>query len=177
MAALAIPVGSEDHIQGDPKAACTLLEYGDYECPHCGKAVPLVRELQAKFGQRLRFVFRNFPLTRIHANAQTAAEVAEFAASKGQFWPMHDLLLDNQTRLGDDLYAELAEELSLDFEALRSALAAEAFSGRVRADFLGGVRSGVNGTPTFYMDGERYDGARDYDSMAAAIEKALTDSL
>ena len=172
MAALKIPVGKQDHIQGNAKAGCTLVEYGDFECPHCRAACDLVEELQQHFGKRLRFVFRNFPLTNIHANAQAAAEVAEYADSQGKFWKMHDLLYENQPRLGDELYGELAAQLKLDADALREALVSKTFADRVRADFLGGVRSGVNGTPTFYINDERYDDSMDFASMVAAIEKA-----
>jgi protein-disulfide isomerase len=94
MSTLKIPIGDQDHIEGNVKAACTLVEYGDYECPHCGAAYPLVKQLEKHFGKRLRFVYRNFPLTQIHANAHAAAEAAEFAGTKGKFWKMHDLLFD-----------------------------------------------------------------------------------
>lgn len=173
MSTLKIPVGSNDHIQGNAKAACTLLEFGDYECPNCGAAYELVKEIQQHFGNRIRFVFRNFPMTRIHANAQAAAEVAEFADSHGQFWKMHDLLFENQTRLGEELFTELATKLSFDSSELHRALANKIFADRVAADFSGGVRSGVNGTPTFYINSLRYDGAMDYETMVRAIEGAL----
>jgi protein-disulfide isomerase len=173
MSTLKIPIGSLDHIQGNAKAACTLVEYGDYECPHCGAAYPLVKQIQKHFGKRLRFVFRNFPLTQMHPSAQAAAEVAEFAESKGRFWEMHDLLFENQDRLGPDLFAELAAKLGLDAGELYRAQAKKTFTDRVRADFNGGVRSGVNGTPTFFINNQRYDGSMDFDSMVQAIDKAL----
>jgi protein-disulfide isomerase len=173
MSTLKIPIGSLDHIQGNAKATCTLLEYGDYECPHCGAAYPLVKQIQKHFGKRLRFVFRNFPLTQMHPNAQAAAEVAEFAESKGRFWEMHDLLFENQDRLGPDLFAELAASLGLDAGEMHRALAKKTFADRVRADFGGGVRSGVNGPPTFFINSQRYDGSMDFDSMVQAIDKAL----
>jgi protein-disulfide isomerase len=173
MTTLKIPITSQDHAQGDKKAACTLVEYGDYQCSNCGDAYPMVKELQAHFGERLRFVFRNFPLTKIHGYAQSAAEVAEFAASKGKFWEMHDLLYENQTALGEDLFAELAAQLGLNAGELKKALADKTFADRVREDFSGGVRSGVNGTPTFFINDQRYDGPMDLDSMVQAIEKAL----
>ena len=173
MSTLKIQVGSEDHVQGNAKAACTLVEYGDYQCSNCGEAHPLVKEIQAHFGKQLRFVFRNFPLTKIHAEAQAAAEVAEFAGSLGKFWEMHNLLLENQKNLGQELYATLAGTLQLSADDLQSALANKTFADRVRADFTGGVRSGVNGTPTFFINGLRYDNPMDYASMVQAIEKAL----
>lgn len=173
MSTLKIQVGSEDHVQGNAKAACTLVEYGDYQCSNCGEAHPLVKEIQAQFGKQLRFVFRNFPLTKIHAEAQAAAEVAEFAGSLGKFWEMHNLLLENQKNLGQELYATLAGTLQLSADDLQSAFANKTFADRVRADFTGGVRSGVNGTPTFFINGLRYDNPMDYASMVQAIEKAL----
>src|ERR1700684_1937788 len=109
MATLKIPVSGQDHIQGTAMAACTLVEYGDYECPNCGAAYPLVKDIQKHFGKRLRFVFRNFPMSRMHPSAQAAAEAAEFAATKGKFWEMHDLLYGNQDRLGVELFTELAK--------------------------------------------------------------------
>jgi len=170
MATLKVPVTPEDHIQGDPNAELTLLEYGDYECPHCGRAHPIVKRVQKHFGRRLRFVFRNFPLTQIHPNAQAAAEAAEFAGANGRFWEMHDLIYENQERLSPPLLLALAEELGLDPPALREALAAGKFEPRVRRDFLSGVRSGVNGTPTFFIGGQRHDGPWEFEDLVAAIE-------
>lgn len=172
MAKLKTPLADQDHVQGNSKATHTLVEYGDYECPHCGAAHPLVKEIQKHFGKQLRFVFRNFPLTNIHPHAHAAAEVAEFAGSKGKFWEMHDLLFENQARLGEELFAQLASALHLDPAELQTALAEKTFAKRVDADFSGGVRSGVNGTPTFYIDGQRHNGPMDLGTMVAAIEAA-----
>jgi protein-disulfide isomerase len=121
MANLKEPVTPADHIQGDPDAELTLLEYGDYECPHCGRAHPIVKRVQKHFGRRLRFVFRHFPLAQIHPHAQTAADTAEFAGANGRFWDMHDLIYENQDRLGLPLLFALTEELGLDPQALRDA--------------------------------------------------------
>jgi len=173
MSTLKISVNSEDHIQGDAHAACTLVEYGDYECPHCGNAYPIVQRVQRHFGERLCFAFRNFPLTQIHPNAQPAAETAEFAASQGKFWEMHDLLFENQGRLGDELFQELASKLHLDVAALQDALLNGACVTRVRTDFTGGVRSGVNGTPTFFINGQRHNGPADFEYLVKAIDAAL----
>src|ERR1039458_9033463 len=104
MSTLKVPVGPSDHIQGDANAECTLMEYGDYQCPHCGRAYPIVKRVQKHFGKRLRFVFRNFPLNEAHPQAEFAAESAEFAGAHGKFWEMHDGLFENQSRLGGDLY-------------------------------------------------------------------------
>jgi protein-disulfide isomerase len=173
MAQLKAPIGDQDHIQGNAKAACTLLEYGDYECPHCGAAYPLVKDLQKHFGKRMRFVYRNFPMTQIHRNAEGAAVVAEFAATKGKFWEMHDLLFENQDRLGEELFAELATQLGLDPNELQEAISKRTLTTHVRADFTSGIRSGVNGTPTFFINDQRYDRPMDYDTMVSAIEEAL----
>ena len=170
MATLKVPVTPEDHIQGDPEAELTLLEYGDYECPHCGRAYGIVKQVQKHFGRRLRFVFRNFPLAQIHPHAQNAAETAEFAGAHGRFWEMHDLIFENQDRLGSPLLFALTEELGLDPQALRDALTAGEFEPRVRRDFLSGVRSGVNGTPTFFVGEHRHDGPWEFESLVAALE-------
>jgi protein-disulfide isomerase len=172
MATLKIAVSPQDHAQGAENAPVTLVEYGDYQCPHCGHAYPIVKRIQKHFGARLRFVFRNFPLGEMHPEAVAAAETAEFAGANGKFWEMHDLLFENQERLGGELYAELAGQLGLSVEALEKALEDGTYEERVRADFQGGVRSGVNGTPTFFINGHRHDAAFEYEDLAAAIDAA-----
>jgi protein-disulfide isomerase len=174
MGTLKVPVGPADHIQGDENAACTLVEYGDYQCPHCGRAYPIVKRVQKHFGERLRFVFRNFPLSQMHPNAESAAEVSEFAAAHGKFWEMHDLLFENQNRLGIELYAELAQQLKLAPADPSAALQKKEYLSKVRSDFSGGVRSGVNGTPTFFINGQRHDAPVEYGDLVAAIEAALS---
>jgi protein-disulfide isomerase len=173
MSKLSVPVSDKDHRQGDPDAPCTLVEYGDYQCPSCGHAYPIVKRVQKHFGKRLLFVFRNFPLSEMHPYAEPAAETAEFAGAHHKFWEMHDLLYENQDRLDDALLFQLAQQLQLDPEKLRQALASKEFEPRVRTDFRGGVRSGVNGTPTFFINGQRHDGAYDYASLVEAIEGVL----
>jgi protein-disulfide isomerase len=173
MSKLSVPVSDKDHRQGDPDAPCTLVEYGDYQCPSCGHAYPIVKRVQKHFGKRLLFVFRNFPLSEMHPYAEPAAETAEFAGAHHKFWEMHDLLYENQDRLDDALLFQLAQQLQLDPEKLRQALASREFEPRVRTDFRGGVRSGVNGTPTFFINGQRHDGAYDYASLVDAIEGVL----
>jgi len=173
MPTLKIPVTPEDHAQGQENAEVTLVEYGDYECPHCGRAYPIVKQVQKHFKKRLRFIFRNFPLSEMHANAEAAAETAEFAGAEGKFWEMHDLLFENQARLGDALFAELSERLKLSSSELDQALEQKTFEARVRADFSGGVRSGVNGTPTFFINGVRHDAPFDYDTLVSAIHEVL----
>jgi protein-disulfide isomerase len=173
MSKLSVPVSDKDHRQGDPDAPCTLVEYGDYQCPSCGHAYPIVKRVQKHFGKRLLFVFRNFPLSEMHPYAEPAAETAEFAGAHHKFWEMHDLLYENQDRLDDALLFQLAQQLQLDPEKLRQALASKEFEPRVRTDFRGGVRSGVNGTPTFFINGQRHDGAYEYASLVEAIEGVL----
>jgi protein-disulfide isomerase len=170
---LKVPITAEDHAQGPESADVTLVEYGDYECPHCGRAYPIVQQVQKQFGKRLRFVFRNFPLREMHPHAEAAAEAAEFAAAQGKFWEMHDRLFENQERLGDPLFLELGEELKLPTTALLRALEQRTFEARVRADFTGGVRSGVNGTPTFFINGHRHDGSFDFETLVSAIQRAM----
>jgi protein-disulfide isomerase len=171
-AALTMPVTAErDHIQGPADAAVTLVEYGDYECPYCGAAHPIIKEVQARMGERLRFVFRNFPITTSHAHAEQAAEAAEAAASQGRFWQMHDLLFENQQRLGEEDLRAYAQTLGLDVGLFDKELAEHAHAARVREDFMSGVRSGVNGTPTFYINGRRHDASYDVDNLLAALER------
>jgi len=169
---LAVPVGEKDHAQGPASAPVTLVEYGDYECPYCGNAYPVVKRLQGEMGPRLRFVFRNFPLNTVHAHAGVAAQAAEAAAAQGKFWEMHDLLYEHQHDLAESDMVRYALKLGLEPYRFESDLSSEVFSKRVSDDFRGGVRSGVNGTPTFFINGVRYNGAYDYDSLKAALENA-----
>jgi protein-disulfide isomerase len=173
MSVLKVPVRPEDHIEGDANAPCTLVEYGDYQCPHCGRAHPIIKRLQKHFGKRLRFVFRNFPLNEIHPQAEAAAETAEFAGTQNKFWEMHDALFENQNRFSPAFFLELAQELGLDSDALQDALAKGEFKARVRSDFMSGARSGVNGTPTFFINGQRLDGPWDYEDLVDAIGGTL----
>jgi protein-disulfide isomerase len=170
---LRVPVTEEDHIQGKDDAKCTLVEYGDYECPHCGHAYPIVKRVQKHFGNKLRFVFRNFPLAEMHPHAESAAETAEFAGAQGKFWEMHDSLFENQEQLGGALYLKLAQKLKLSTAELKTAVEGREYLQRVKDDFTGGVRSGVNGTPTFFINGKRHDASFEYEDLVAAIEAAL----
>jgi len=173
MANLKVPVGPADHIEGDDNAPVTLVEYGDYECPHCGHAHPIVQAVRKHFGKQLRFVFRNFPLTQIHPHAEMAAEAAEFAGGKGKFWEMHDAIFENQTRLGMPLLTQLATKLGLSADELTTSVAKHEYLQRIKDDFMGGVRSGVNGTPTFFLNGERYEESWEFEDLVAAIEEQL----
>lgn len=170
-ARLTRPVGSRDHSEGSAQAGVTLVEYGDYECPYCGAAYPIVKQVQAQLGSRLRFVFRNFPLAESHPHARHAAQAAEAAAMQGKFWEMHDMLYEHQSALDDRHLMEYAARLGLDQTQFRRDLSTRAAT-RVREDFLDGVRSGVNGTPTFFINGIRHDGDFEFETLLAALEAA-----
>jgi protein-disulfide isomerase len=166
---LILPVSERDHIRGPATALVSLVEYGDYECPYCGEAYPMVEELQQVLGDRLQFVFRHFPLTQMHAHAQGAAEAAEAAGAQDMFWEMHAALYTHQHALDGAHLVQYAIALGLDPTLFQHALIGRSYENRVREDFLSGVRSGVNGTPTFFIDGVRYDGSLDFDSLLAVL--------
>lgn len=168
-AKLSVPVTKADHIAGGAAALVTLIEYGDYQCPFCGQAYPIVQAIQRQLGARLRFVFRNFPLTNAHPLAEAAAEGAEAAAMQGKFWEMHDLLYENQANLGPQLLVEAASKLSLDVPLFLGDLKARKYKERVRRDFMGGVRSGVNGTPGFFINDARFEGSWASDELAETL--------
>jgi protein-disulfide isomerase len=175
VAKLTIPVSQQrDHIQGEESAKATLVEYGDYECPYCGQAYPIVKEVQKRLKNKLRFVFRNFPITQIHPHAQHAAEAAEAAAAQNKFWEMHDYLFEHQRAL-DDVHLELyAKSIKIDnISKFKYELEQHVHAARVREDFLSGVRSGVNGTPTFFINGIRYDDSWDAESLEDAIKNTI----
>jgi protein-disulfide isomerase len=171
-ARLALAVGERDHVQGPATAPVTLVEYGDYECPYCQAAVPIVGDLQQVLGDQLRFVFRHFPLTRLHPHAQHAAEAAEAAGAQGRFDEMHLSLFEHQDALEDDHLSAYAADLGLDTARFRRELDAHAHASRVREDIQGGLSSGVTGTPTFYLDSVRYDGLVSVHGLLAAIRQA-----
>jgi protein-disulfide isomerase len=169
---LTVPVSERDHIQGPSDAPVTLVEYGDYECPFCGKAYPIIKGIQKRMGDQLRFVFRNFPISTSHPHAVRAAEAAEAAAAQGKFWEMHDTIYEHQQTLEDDDLRAFAEQLGLDMERFDRDMAARRFADRVRQDFMSGVRSGVNGTPTFFLNDVRYDDRWDQGNLLKAVERA-----
>jgi protein-disulfide isomerase len=165
------PVSKRDHVQGPANAAMTLVEYGDFECPACGAAYRAVKEVQRALKGRMRFVFRNFPLTR-HPHAEQAAEAAEAAGAQGKFWEMHDALYENQDALEDENLVTYAENIGVDGGRLATEIESGTHIGRVREDFEGGIRNGVEGTPTFFINGVRYDGSYDPESLIAALTQA-----
>jgi protein-disulfide isomerase len=158
-AALTPPVGERDHAAGSVDAPVTLVEYGDYECPYCGMAHPIVQKLQSALGKQLRFIFRNFPLNEAHPHARIAAQAAEAAGAQGKFWEMHDMLFEHQDALDRDDIVGYAKSIGVDATRLASELDSAMYEKHVREDFRSGVKSGVNGTPSFFINGERYDGS------------------
>jgi protein-disulfide isomerase len=173
MARLKIPVTPQDHSRGPADAAVTLIEYGDYECPHCGAGDVMVKELQKHFAGKLRSVFRHFPLYEYHPNAEAAAQSAEFAAAHGRFWDMHEALYENQERLGLPLLFELVRDLGLSEAEFQKVLDSGEYVDKIRSDQRGGERSGVNGTPSFFIGDRRFDGPFTFDGFVAAIEARL----
>ena len=170
---LAVPVNAQDHSRGPKDAPITLVEYGDFECPHCGQAHYQLQELEKAIGESMRLVFREFPLTTVHPHAAQAAEAAESAGAQRKFWPMHDILFENQDALAEEDLLQYAAAIDLDVEQFARDLSQERFAPRVREHFMGGVRSGVNGTPTFFINGVRHDGGFDYQSLLEAINEQL----
>ena len=164
-------VSERDHAQGPAEAPMTLVEYVDYQCPYCGEAYPVVKRLQKELGKRLRFVFRNFPLTQAHPYAMVAAEAAEAAALQGKFWEMHDVIYENQADLEPDILPVWAEDVGLDLDKFGGAIKQGIVTKRIKEDRASGIRSGVNGTPSFFIHGARYDGPPDFDSLRVALEQ------
>ena len=169
---LTVDITERDHVRGPITAPLTLLEYGDYECPYCAAAHPAVKQVQSALGDQLAFAYRHFPLSTIHPHAFGAAEAAEAAGAQGRFWEMHDLLFANQDRLAFDDLLVYAQLLDLDLQRFAMDLERHTYSPRVREDFMTGVRSGVNGTPTFFVNGIRHNGGYDADSLLEALAAA-----
>ena len=166
-------VKEDDHTKGALNAPVILVEYGDYECPYTGRAYPIVKEIQKLLGDRLLFVFRNFPLTQIHPHAQHAAEAAEAAAIQGKFWEMHDYLFEHHQALDDDHLARYASKLALDVNRFNQDISKHSYAARIRQDMLSGEQSGVEGTPTFFINGVRYDESWDLKTLLGAIKNAM----
>jgi protein-disulfide isomerase len=170
---LHIAINEKDHKQGNEHATLVLIEYGDYECPHCGAAYPIIKQLQEHFGEKLLFIFRNFPLAEIHPHALAAAYVAEAAALQQKFWPVHDLIFENQQTLSAPHLLTFAETAGADIKKLAHDMNNTLIMEKVENDMEGGARSGVNGTPTFFINGKRHDGYYEYEVLKAAIEELL----
>jgi protein-disulfide isomerase len=169
---LVLPVSERDHSQGPADAPVTLVEYGDFECPYCGRAYPIIKELQRRIGDRMCLVFRNFPITTKHPHAMQAAEAAESAGGQGKFWEMHDTIYENQQNLEYENLITYAEALKLDMDRFKQDLAEHTYLPKIEEDFRSGVRSGVNGTPTFFINSFRYDGEDDIESLQETLLEA-----
>jgi protein-disulfide isomerase len=176
MAELRFPIDEKDHVLGEVTAPVALVEYGDYQCPHCQAAQPHIGLVLREFRTDLRFAYRHFPLTTVHPMAKPAAEAAEFAAAHDRFWQMHAALFANGAQLSGPVVLTLAAQLALDPAELSAALAQGTYAPKVEADFAGGIRSGVNGTPCFFINGRRHDGSWDSRTLSAAIEAARNDA-
>ena len=172
MSKLRIPVTEKDHIRGPMRAPVTLVEYGDFQCPFSGEAFWILREIEDRFDRQLRFVYRHFPLAEIHPYAPLAAEAAEAAGAQDKFWEMHEVLFQNQPNFETEDLLAYATELDLDVESFAEDFVNERYADRIRHDFLGGVRSGVNGTPCLFINDDRYDGRIDEAELADAIDDA-----
>src|SRR5467141_4954917 len=166
---LTLPDAERDHVSGSANGPIKLLEYGDYEFPFCADAHPIVKEIQRRLGDDLLFAFRHFPLINIHPHSEHAAEAVEAAGAQEDFWGMHDLLFENQSALEDQDLVAYAGELSLDETRLIREVTSSVYALRIREDFKSGVRGGVNGTPTFFINGERYDGLLDLKHLLNAL--------
>ncbi len=169
MTPLRIRIGPDDHVLGPPDAPIQMLESGDYECPYCGAAYPEVEEVRRVLGHTLLFAFRHFPLSRVHPHAMLAAEAAEGADAQGRFWEMHGTLFRNQSALEPTDLVEYAGALGLDVDRFAADLDQHRFLEKVRRDFLSGARTGVNGTPTFFINGYRHDGPFEAEALIAAL--------
>lgn len=170
---LTLQVGERDHVLGSSRAPVTLVEYGDFECPYCGAAYPIVKSVARRLGPELRFVFRNFPLRELHPHAELAAEAAEAAGAQGVFWKMHDLMFEHQSDLSGGALVRYAAIAVPDPQRWVVDMHERSFNARVREDLASGARSGVRGTPTFFINGVRHDAAYDEVSLILALEDAL----
>ena len=173
MAKLKPAVHKEDHIQGNPQAAVVLTEYGDLECPHCGIAHTILKKLEAKYKSELALVFRHFPLSEAHPHALMAAVATEAAGRQGKFWEMHDMIFENQSKLSASFLLKTAESLQLNITAFKKDQADPKLAEKVDVDFESGIMSGVNGTPSFYINGVKYNDSYDFESMSEAIDHAI----
>jgi len=172
MVQLTLPVGERDHVQGLEDAPVTLIEYGDYQCSNCRQVHFIVKEIQQRLGKQLRFAFRHFPLMAIHPYAQYAAEIAEAASAQGRFWEIHEFLFEYQQTLGGTFVLKYSTQLGLDSDQLEQEVAEHRYAQLVREDLRSGISSGVNGTPTFFINRIRYEGPWNLERLLAAIKEA-----
>ncbi len=151
-------VGNNDHMQGNAASNVVIVEYGDYQCPYCGAAHPVIKQIMQEFGSQVKFVFRNFPLSEMHQYALPAALAAEAAALQGKFWEMHDAIFEQQEYLSEPFLTEIAKSLQLNLHEFKNDTGLQKLADKVDEDFESGMRSGVNGTPTFFMNGHKFQG-------------------
>jgi len=178
MSKLKLPVTDQDHQTGNAKAKIILVEYGDYQCPHCGIAHPFTKKLLKQFRDDLLFIFRNFPMQEMHPQALISAQAAEAADKQGKFWEMHDTIFEHQANLSGNNLLHFAKGLDLDLETFSKDWKSKGVLSKIETDFDGGIRSGVNGTPTFFLNGirlESYD--ESYESLARAVQNLESHSL
>ena len=166
-------VNKTDHLHGNLDAPIELVEYGDYQCPHCGRAYPILKSIQRKLGNKLKFIFRNFPLAEMHPDATRAAVAAEIAASQGKFWEMHDIIFEHQEDLDEESLIRYAAEIELDMQKFNSGFQKPEFMEKVENDFESGVRSGVNGTPSFFINGEKYNDSWEESQFLMHLQRSL----
>ncbi|AXY76856.1 DsbA family protein [Paraflavitalea soli] len=169
-------VNSNDHIDGDINSPLELVEYGDYECPYCGRAYPIIKGIQEKLGPRLKFVFRNFPLSKVHPHAFTAAVAAEAAGQQGKFWEMHDIIFEHQRSLDDASIIRYAESIGLDMKRFEHDIQQKIHIDKVHNDFESGMRSGVNRTPSFFINGKKYEGEWEGEALLQHLKSLLMDT-
>jgi protein-disulfide isomerase len=172
MSRLVPPLGPRDHVRGSPRAPVSLLEYGDYECPLCRRAHAVVDDVLRRVGADLLYAYRHFPLGRVHPHASMAAHAAEAAGAQGAFWAMHATLFENQDALELPDLLLYARDLNLDVDRFAEEIGSGAYAAKIRDDFRSGVRSGVNGTPSFFLDGLRFDAPWDTDHLVAAVVRS-----
>jgi protein-disulfide isomerase len=170
-------LNGNDHIYGNPSAALELVEYGDYECPYCGRAYPIVKSIQQELRSDLKFIFRNFPLSKIHPHAFSAAVATEAAGLQGKFWEMHDIIFENQEALDAQSILMFAMTIGLDPERFKDDIQKKELIDKVESDFEGGMRSGVNRTPTFFVNGEKYDGMFNGDQLLHYLQNRLMEII
>lgn len=166
-------VNSSDHIYGNPNAALELVEYGDYQCPYCGRAYPIIKSIQEKLGDDLKFVFRNFPISKLHPQALNAAVATEAAGLQDKFWQMHDIIFENQKKLDAETIFLLAKGIDLDLEQFKNDIQQKALVYKVEHDFESGIRSGVNRTPSFFVNGEKYEDSWEEDKFLLYLQGQL----
>ncbi len=180
-AALSENVTATDHVRGNPMSRITLVEYSDFQCPACGAYYPLLKQLDGEYGNRIQSVYRNFPLSQIHKHALLAAQAAEAAGKQGTFFEMHDLLFEHQTKWPDsanvrDVFLSYADQLKLDRKQFEKDMDSAEVKAKIDADQKSGIRSGIQGTPTFFLNGKKIDSPRSYDEFKQLIDKTLSDA-